>query len=141
MSETFRLDIVSPEKVILQGQFTMVVVPGTNGDLGILPYHSPLISTLRPGLINVYQESDIVHQYYSREGFVHVNAQGCSLMVDECLALEDLSVDSIEHILQEKREALEKAQTASEQEALTRDLHFANLQLHLLKQFQQSKSL
>ena len=53
MSDTLRLEIVSPERLLMDAQAAMVVVPGTDGDFGVLPNHSPMMSTIRPGVIDV----------------------------------------------------------------------------------------
>ena len=55
MADTTEFDLVSPERLLLSEPVEMVVVPGTEGDFGVLPGHAPFISTLRPGVITVYQ--------------------------------------------------------------------------------------
>ena len=54
MTDKVQFELVSPEKLLLSEAVDMVVVPGTEGNFGVLPGHSPLISTIRPGMIEVY---------------------------------------------------------------------------------------
>ena len=52
---TFHFELVSPERLLLSEMVEMVVIPGTEGNFGVLPGHAPLISTIRPGMIEVYE--------------------------------------------------------------------------------------
>ena len=53
MAQTFTFELVSPEKVLLAGEAEQVLLPGSEGDMTVLPGHAPLISTLRPGVVDV----------------------------------------------------------------------------------------
>jgi len=53
MAQTFKFELVSPEKVIIEGDAEQVLLPGSEGDMTILPGHSPVVSTLRPGVLDV----------------------------------------------------------------------------------------
>ena len=55
MPDPFTFDLVSPEKLLLSEEVEMVVVPGAEGDFGVLIGHAPLISSLRPGVIATYR--------------------------------------------------------------------------------------
>ena len=54
--EKLTFELVSPERLLISEEVEMVVVPGREGDFGVLPQHSPLISTVRPGVIDIYQD-------------------------------------------------------------------------------------
>jgi F-type H+-transporting ATPase subunit epsilon len=91
MADTLQLELVSPERLLLSEQVEMVTVPGSEGYFGVLPKHSPVISTLRPGVIDVYRGGVIAQQYFVAGGFAEVNASGVTVLVDEALPLSDLS--------------------------------------------------
>ena len=55
MAEQVEFELVSPEKLLVSDPVDMVVVPGADGDFGVLPRHAPLLSTVRPGVISVYE--------------------------------------------------------------------------------------
>jgi F-type H+-transporting ATPase subunit epsilon len=69
MSDQFNYKLVTPEKIYLEGDAQMVVLPGAEGDLGVLPNHSNIITSLRPGIIKV-TNSDQIQSLFVEEGFI-----------------------------------------------------------------------
>ena len=69
MSDQFNYKLVTPEKIYLEGDAQMVVLPGAEGDLGVLPNHSNIITSLRPGIIKV-TNSDQTQSFFVEEGFI-----------------------------------------------------------------------
>ena len=69
MSDQFNYKLVTPEKIYLEGEAQMVVLPGAEGDLGVLPNHSNIITSLRPGVIKV-TNSDQTQSLFVEEGFI-----------------------------------------------------------------------
>ncbi len=69
MSDQFNYKLVTPEKIYLEGDAQMVVLPGEEGDLGVLPNHSNIITSLRPGIIKV-TNSDQTQSLFVEEGFI-----------------------------------------------------------------------
>ena len=69
MSDQFNYKLVTPEKIYLEGDAQMVVLPGAEGDLGVLPNHSNIITSLRPGIIKV-TTSDQTQSLFVEEGFI-----------------------------------------------------------------------
>ena len=70
MSDQFNYKLVTPEKIYLEGDAQMVVLPGAEGDLGVLPNHSNIITSLRPGIIKV-TNSDQTQSLFVEEGFIN----------------------------------------------------------------------
>ena len=64
----FNFKVVTPERTYLEGEASMVVLPGIEGDLGILPDHSNIITSIRPGFVNI--DSTDNHQFFVEEGFI-----------------------------------------------------------------------
>jgi len=69
MSDQFNYKLVTPEKIYLEGDAQMVVLPGAEGDLGVLPNHSNIITSLRPGIIKV-TNSEQTQSLFVEEGFI-----------------------------------------------------------------------
>ena len=69
MSDQFNYKLVTPEKIYLEGDAQMVVLPGAEGDLGVLPNHSNIITSLRPGIIKV-TNADQTQSLFVEEGFI-----------------------------------------------------------------------
>ena len=111
-AKTFQFDLVSPEKVIVSEQASMVVVPGEAGDFGVLAGHSPLLSTLRPGVVTVTSPSGEVRKIFVASGFADVNGTLCSVLAEEAVNLNDLDRGALEQSLRALEETAEKtAQT------------------------------
>ena len=76
---TIKLEIVSAETAIFSGEATMVVAPGKDGDLGIAPKHTPLLTTLRPGEVEVHKEGEEKEYIYVTGGILEVQPHICLL--------------------------------------------------------------
>ncbi len=114
MADTLQLELVSPERLLLSEQVEMVSVPGSEGYFGVLPKHAPLISTLRPGVIDVYRGGAIAQQYFVAGGFAEVNASGVTVLVDEALPLADISKAKADERRAAAQAQLDKASTEDE---------------------------
>lgn len=84
------LEIISPEKLLLSKPVDMVVIPGTEGDLGILPGHSKLITGLRGGLVDLYENGKITDRFFVSGGFAEVTEVRCSVLADSITRQSDL---------------------------------------------------
>ena len=91
MADTLKLELVSPEHLLISEQVEMVLVPGTEGEFGVLPQHAPTLSTLRPGFVDVYRAGTVVQRYFVSGGFVEVTRESCTVLVDNATAETDLS--------------------------------------------------
>src|SRR3954463_13820404 len=84
------LEIVSPEKLLLSRPVDMVVIPASEGDMGVLEGHSPMIVMLRGGTIALYEDDKITEQYYVAGGFAEVTPERCTVLANEAQAVGDL---------------------------------------------------
>jgi F-type H+-transporting ATPase subunit epsilon len=135
MIDKFPFTLVSPEKTVFSDHVSMVVLPGEEGDFGVLPRHADLISLLRPGLIYIYQEKAIFQRIYVEEGIANVNEKGCNVIATECIFLQNLDRIEVESLIKEKLKEIEVAHSEQVKEALKRDLHFANIKLQVLTKY------
>src|SRR5882762_7788914 len=81
MADLIQLDVVTPERRVVSERVESVAVPGANGELGILPAHSPLISQLQTGVLS-YLQSGVTHQLHVSGGFVEVNEDRISVLAE-----------------------------------------------------------
>ena len=81
MAEKLHFELVSPEKLLKSADVDMVVVPGTEGDFGVLPKHAPLVSTLRTGIIEVHNNSE-AEKLLVVGGFAEVNSEGLIILAE-----------------------------------------------------------
>ncbi len=90
---TFRL--VMPERELLATEADMVVVPGSEGDFGVLPGHAPLISTVRPGVIEVFQGTKAEQRFLVVGGFAEVTPERCTVLADEAMPFETVTAEQL----------------------------------------------
>jgi F-type H+-transporting ATPase subunit epsilon len=96
MPARVEFELVTPERLLLSEMVEMVVVPGTEGNFGVLPGHAPLISTIRPGMIQIYEGQTVRRQIFIVSGIAEVTPERCTVLADEAVSLDTLNRDSIE---------------------------------------------
>ena len=90
-------DLVSPEQLVFNGKVGMVIIPGKEGDIGVLPGHSKLLSSLRPGRVMLYGEGkQLLKSFFVSGGFVEVNPEKCILLAEEVFEMNSLNKSTIE---------------------------------------------
>ncbi len=116
---TIRVEIVSAEIAIFSGEASMVVAPGKDGDLGIAPKHTPLLTTLRPGEIELHKEDAEKEYIYVTGGILEVQPHMVTILADSATHSQELdeeaalkAKDQAEEALKgaDKKEDLEQAQ-------------------------------
>jgi F-type H+-transporting ATPase subunit epsilon len=100
MADRVQFELVTPERLLLSEMVEMVVVPGTEGNFGVLPGHAPLISSIRPGTIDVYEGQTITRRIFVVSGIAEVTAERCTVLADEAQPPEELDRGGIEAELQ-----------------------------------------
>ena len=94
---TISFDLVSPENLIFNDEVGMIIVPGKDGDFGVLPGHSKVMSSLRPGRVMVYgEDKNLLKAFFVSGGFAEVNSEKCIVLaesVDEVNTFEKASIE------------------------------------------------
>ncbi len=115
MSDKLHFELVSPERQLRSGDVHMVVVPGTEGDFGVLVGHAPFMSTIRPGAIDVYEnEGSAATRIFIDGGFAEVNEGGLTILAESAVAVGDISVEDVARQLADAREDVGLAKTDAE---------------------------
>ena len=99
MAGRIGFELVSPEKLLLSEDVEMVVVPGGEGNFGVLPGHALFISTVRPGVIDVYEGNKVSERIFVSGGFAEVTPERCTVLADEAMPLSSLDRGQIEESL------------------------------------------
>jgi len=100
MAERVQFDLVTPERLLLSEMVEMVVIPGTEGNFGVLPGHAPLISSIRPGTIDVYEGQKVTRRIFVVSGIAEVTPELCTVLADEALPPDEIDRGAIETELQ-----------------------------------------
>jgi len=133
MAEKVQFELVSPERLLISQPVDMVVVPGAEGDFGVLPGHSPLISTVRPGIIDVYEGNTVTDRVFVAGGFAEVTAERCTVLAEEAARLSDLNQGEIEAELKALRDELAAARDDAERIAFAGRIEIAEAKLAALQ--------
>lgn len=110
--QQFQFELVSPEKKIMSESVTMAVIPGTEGDFGVLSGHAPLISSIRTGIVEIYRENmnDKSEQIFIAGGFADVTGESCTILAEQAINIRDINRDDISNKLAQAKEDLELAE-------------------------------
>ncbi|WP_135504437.1 F0F1 ATP synthase subunit epsilon [Roseovarius aestuariivivens] len=109
MAETMQFDLVSPERLLASVEAREVKIPGAEGDLTAMPDHSPLITTLRPGLVTVTSaEGESV--YAVTGGFAEINPDSISVLAERAIPRDELTQEQFKELVDEATDKLAKAQ-------------------------------
>ena len=99
---TISFDLVSPENLIFNDEVGMIIVPGKDGDFGVLPGHSKVMSSLRPGRVMVYgEDKNLLKAFFVSGGFAEVNPEKCIVLAESVDEINELEKDTIEKEVQE----------------------------------------
>ncbi|MWD26661.1 F0F1 ATP synthase subunit epsilon [Aquicoccus sp. SCR17] len=108
MADTMQFDLVSPERQLASLEARAVQVPGAEGDLTFMPGHTPLITTLRPGLLRV-ESAEGDKEYVVSGGFAEMGAGGLSVLAERALPREDMTQERYDEMLEELKSQYQKA--------------------------------
>ena len=81
----FKLEIISPNEIVFEKEIDLVILPGSEGDLGILKDHMPFLTSLRVGIVYIYLEKKIIETFLVTGGIVEVSQNRCSLLTEEVI--------------------------------------------------------
>ena len=108
MSEQFKLEIISPEKsFFLNDNVTEAIIPGYEGEMGILKDHISIISFLKPGIIKIFSE-DVEHNFYVDDGIVEFKENTLSILTSSIFNLKDQNKSFIENSIKDAEKELNK---------------------------------
>ena len=99
------LEIVSPEKLLMSQPVDMVVIPAAEGDLGVLPGHSPMIVLLRGGTISTYAGTVVKDRLFVAGGFAEITTERCTVLADEAVPVAEVSKAAAEKRIVEAQAA------------------------------------
>lgn len=117
MAEKIKFELVSPAKLLVSEAVDMVVVPGSEGDFGALALHAPMITTVRPGVIDVHDGGKVGKRIFVAGGFAEVNEERVTVLAEEAIPVGEITADMVSTRLQEAREAVADAKSDAEKAA------------------------
>ncbi len=127
---TFNFELVSPERRLLSEPAKMAIVPGEEGHFGVLPGHSALVATIRPGVVEVHSaEGGEVRRIFIAGGFADVTPTSCTILAEEAVNVSDLNQEVLEKSLANLKEDLTLAKDAIERVRVTKKINLAEAKI------------
>ncbi len=123
MADAFNFELVSPERLLFSEQVTAVVVPGSDGYFTVMANHAPLMSTIRPGVVEATLASGGTKKIFVRGGFVDVAGKSFTLLAEQAMPVEDLNADAIAAQIKDAEEDVADARSDEKREAATLKLN------------------
>jgi len=128
MNENFKLEIISPEKIIFSGDTTMVTLPSYEGNMGILKNHISIITFLRPGIAKVEREGENPESFFVEDGTVEFFNDILTILSSSVLNIKDLSKDFLDNLNQNIQNKL------AEKNITDHDRYILNHKLEAIKE-------
>ena len=117
MSESFSVEIISPDKLILKSDTTEVTIPSYEGQMGILKNHVPLITFLRPGLILIKQNSE-EKTFFVEDGTIEFSNNNLLILTSTAKSLDSLDKNSIDEIINQAQEKINDGESTDKEKYL-----------------------
>ncbi len=125
-------ELASPEALLISAAVDMVVVPGAEGDFGVLAGHSAIVSSIRPGVIAVFENGAVTERIFVSGGFAEVTPERCTVLADDAEPVGDIDRESLEKSLADLRDDIGAARDDAEKEAAEAALAVAEAKLAAL---------
>lgn len=136
LDSQLNLSLVSPDHLLFSSKVWMVTIPGEDGDMGILPGHAPVLSTLRSGLISIFDSenlSDPKEHFFVDRGFARIDHTGCTVLAENIVPISELNVSDIEKNIDDNSRKLEASSSDSEKTILLNSIESDGKKLEVLK--------
>ncbi|MBS40658.1 MAG: ATP synthase F1 subunit epsilon [Rhodospirillales bacterium] len=109
MANTVEFELVIPENLVFSSNVELVVVPGAEGDFGVLPGHAPFISSLRTGVISIYENDSVNERIFVTGGFAEVTSKRCTVLADEAIELSKVQRSDLILRVEEAKKVVNEA--------------------------------
>ena len=130
MPDQFQFELVSPEALVVGKKAALVTVPGSEGDFGVLPGHAPLIASVRPGVIDIYeQEGTTPEKIFVAGGFAEVTGERCTVLSEEAMPVAKIDRAKTTREISELTEDATLAKTDVERVVIEAKLAIAQAKL------------
>jgi len=102
--DAFKFELVSPERLLVSDKVEQVLVPGAEGDMTVLAYHAPVLTTLRPGLLDIGFPGGEHRRYFIRGGFAEIGPSGLTVLTETAIDLVELDAGQLAQAVKDAEE-------------------------------------
>ena len=128
MEDNFKLEIISPEKIIFSDNVTMVTLPSYEGDMGVLKHHISIITFLRPGIIKVQKKDEKFEEFFAQDGTVEYFDDSLVVLSTSAISVKDLSKELVDDLKKDTQDKL------TDKDITDHDRYVLNYKLDVLKE-------
>lgn len=130
---TVQFELVTPENLDYEGGVDMVIIPAEDGDMGILPQHSPVVTTLRPGVICLFSGGKVVERFFVPSGFGEITPERCTVMAEKSYNLAETHYQEVQRLIAEAKDDLAMAQSEEEKQSIHHQLQILTALLNAVE--------
>ena len=106
MEDNFKLEIISPEKIIFSDNTTMVTLPSYEGDMSILKHHIPIITFLRPGIIKIQKNGENFEEFFTQDGTVEYFNDSLAILTASAINVKNISKEFLDNLNKDTQDKL-----------------------------------
>ena len=128
MEDNFKLEIISPEKIIFSDNVTMVTLPSYEGNMGVLKHHISIITFLRPGIIKVQKKDEKFEEFFVQDGTVEYFNDSLVVLLTSAISVKDLSKEFVDDLKKDTQDKL------TDKNITDHDRYVLNYKLDALKE-------
>jgi F-type H+-transporting ATPase subunit epsilon len=121
--DSFRFELVSPERLLVSEDVRSVVGPGSEGEMTVMPRHAPVITTMRPGIVVVEAVGGEKNRYVVYGGFADITPESCTLLAEFSVHERDFDRDDLARRVEETKKAISEVTEAAHRTRLEEFLH------------------
>jgi F-type H+-transporting ATPase subunit epsilon len=141
MADTFEFEIVAPAASMLSEPAELVIIPGAEGNFGVMPGHAPLLSMLRPGTIEIRDRSlKVLEQIFVEGGFAEVTPERCTILAEEALPVREITREEAETRLKRAHDAFMLADTLGVRLTAQHDVRAAEAMVEAVEAYERAQS-
>jgi F-type H+-transporting ATPase subunit epsilon len=129
VADKVAFQLVAPERLLASAEVDMVVVPGAEGDFGVLPQHSLFMSVLRPGVIETHEGGQVSGRIFVGGGFAEVNPSSCTVLAEEAMPVEEIDLERARARLSAAQDDLRDASDDPARARYEREIRIAEAQI------------
>ena len=131
--EQIAFELVSPEQLLLSEGADMVVIPGADGDIGAMHRHAPLITSLKPGVVGLYDGRTVRERYFVAGGFAEITNERCTVLAEYPTKVSEMKRADVEQELKNAREDVADAKSEDDRADAERRVDVADAKLRALQ--------
>ena len=104
MADAFKFELVSPERLLVSEQVESVVIPGAEGEMTVMAYHAPVMTTIKPGVVTVKAAGGKEERFVVFGGFADIVPSGCTLLAESAVHVNDIARAALARRIQDAKE-------------------------------------